>query len=78
MVARAEVLGPLPEGLPNTGSFAAVCDASFLATKGVPSVVFGPGDLREAHAIDESVEIEEIRIAARVITRAAIRWCGVA
>jgi acetylornithine deacetylase/succinyl-diaminopimelate desuccinylase-like protein len=78
VAARAEVLGPLPEGLPDTGAFAAVCDASFLAAKGIPSVVFGPGDLREAHAIDESVEIEEIRSAARVIARAAVRWCGVA
>lgn len=78
VTARAEVLGPLPAGLPDTGAFAAVCDASFLAAKGIPAVVFGPGDLREAHAINESVEIEEIRSAARVIARAAVRWCGVA
>ncbi len=45
---------------------------------GVPTVLFGPGDVREAHRPDESVEAEELIRAAGVLAVAALRFCGVA
>ena len=43
---------------------------------GIPSVLFGPGDVRDAHRPDESVEIEQVRLAARTLVVAALRFCG--
>jgi acetylornithine deacetylase len=43
---------------------------------GVPTVLFGPGDVRQAHAPDEYVEIEELVTAARVLALTALRFCG--
>jgi len=45
-------------------------DASFLATKGIVSVLFGPGDDRAAHGADESIEVAEVVTAAKVLTEA--------
>ncbi len=56
--------------------FAAVCDAAFLDAKGIPSVIYGPGDLLVAHAFDEYVETSELLEAAKTIAIAAMDWCG--
>jgi len=45
-------------------------------TGGVPTVLFGPGDVRQAHAPDEYVEIGELVTAARVLALTALRFCG--
>lgn len=45
---------------------------------GVPTVHFGAGDVRDAHRPDESVSLEELVTAARVVAVAASRFCGVA
>ncbi|HZV36017.1 MAG TPA: M20 family metallopeptidase [Verrucomicrobiae bacterium] len=36
------------------------CDASVLAHGGIPSVVFGPGDIAQAHTIDEWISLAEL------------------
>jgi acetylornithine deacetylase len=33
------------------------CDASVLAHGGIPSVVFGPGDIAQAHTADEWISV---------------------
>ena len=45
---------------------------------GVPTVLFGPGDVRRAHAPDEYVETRELEVAAKVVALTALRFCGVA
>jgi acetylornithine deacetylase len=40
-------------------------DASKLARSGVPAVVFGPGSIDQAHAVDEFVELAQVEEAAR-------------
>lgn len=49
----------------------------FVITGGVPCVMFGAGDVRLAHAPDESIPVEDLLIA--VITTAVFiaNWCGV-
>ncbi|MFI0480537.1 M20/M25/M40 family metallo-hydrolase [Actinomadura sp. 9N215] len=42
-------------------------DASKLARAGIPSVVFGPGSVADAHAADESVALADVDLAARLI-----------
>jgi len=42
---------------------------------GVPTVLFGPGDVRQAHAPDEYVEIRELDMATRVLALTMLRYC---
>ena len=42
----------------------------------IPSVLFGPGDVRLAHAANEYVTIEEIMFSTEVIANMIINWCG--
>ena len=45
---------------------------------GIPGVLFGPGDIRQAHFTDESVSIAEVELAARALARTVVEYCGVA
>jgi acetylornithine deacetylase len=45
------------------------CDAAILAAGGTPSVVFGPGDIAQAHTADEWVEVAQLEAATAVIER---------
>ncbi len=42
---------------------------------GVPTMIFGPGELREAHAANESVSIENLKTAAKTYALTILRWC---
>jgi acetylornithine deacetylase len=46
-------------------------DASTLAEAGVPSVVFGPGDIARAHTCDEWVPLDEVEQASEILYRLA-------
>lgn len=42
-----------------------------------PTVLFGPGDVRTAHAPDEFVPIAELETATRTLALTILRFCGV-
>ena len=44
---------------------------------GIPTVLFGPGDVRVAHMADEYVPVDQLRTAAETLIVAALRYCGV-
>lgn len=44
---------------------------------GIPTVMFGPGDVRVAHMADEYVPLAQMTVAARTLVVAALRYCGV-
>jgi acetylornithine deacetylase/succinyl-diaminopimelate desuccinylase-like protein len=46
-------------------------DASSIAGAGIPSVVFGPGDIAQAHTKDEWIELDQIDRAAEILYRFA-------
>ncbi len=46
-------------------------DASTIAAAGIPSVVFGPGDIARAHTCDEWVPLDEVEQAAEILYRLA-------
>ena len=46
-------------------------DAGPLARAGIPSIVFGPGDIAQAHTKDEWVDLDEVRAAAEIYFRMA-------
>ena len=41
-----------------------------------PTVLFGPGDIRQAHATDESVSVEELEVTAETLALTALRFYG--
>ncbi len=43
----------------------------------IPTVMFGPGDVRVAHMPDEHVPLDDLEAAARTLVVAALRFCGV-
>jgi acetylornithine deacetylase/succinyl-diaminopimelate desuccinylase-like protein len=46
-------------------------DASTVQEAGIPAVVFGPGDIAQAHTKDEWVELAQVEQAAEVLFRFA-------
>jgi acetylornithine deacetylase len=46
-------------------------DAAAISTAGVPTVVFGPGSIDQAHTADEFMEIEELQLATEIFYRIA-------
>jgi acetylornithine deacetylase len=71
-VASASAVGATPrvEGAPY-GS-----DLRHYAAHGIPTVQFGPGELRAAHAVDESVSLHEVVACAQAYAVLALRRCG--
>jgi acetylornithine deacetylase/succinyl-diaminopimelate desuccinylase family protein len=53
-----------------------VTDAGWLAAAGIPTVIYGPGELAQAHAPDESVAVADLVRASRAIARLAAAWCN--
>ena len=47
-------------------------DASSIAEAGIPAVVFGPGDIAQAHTKDEWIELDQIDRAAEIFYRFAV------
>jgi acetylornithine deacetylase len=45
------------------------CDAAILAQAGIPSVVFGPGDIAQAHTADEWILVRQLGTAASILRR---------
>ncbi|MCB8881242.1 M20/M25/M40 family metallo-hydrolase [Acidisoma cellulosilytica] len=60
-VCRAEGLDDTPVGV------AYGSDATKMTDVGVPTIVFGPGSIAQAHAVDEFVAIADVTRAARMI-----------
>ena len=42
----------------------------------IPAVLFGPGDVRLAHAANEYVEIDEVITTVKIIANMIVSWCG--
>jgi succinyl-diaminopimelate desuccinylase len=61
IIGRSEVIG-VPFGT----------DASELSQAGIPSVVFGPGDIDLAHTTDEHIALDEVARAAEIFATLAL------
>jgi len=54
------------------------CDARLYHHRGkMPTIVFGPGQISQAHATGEWIDINEIGKAAVVLAIFIARWCGI-
>jgi acetylornithine deacetylase/succinyl-diaminopimelate desuccinylase family protein len=45
------------------------CDAAVLSQAGIPSIVFGPGNIAQAHTADEWISIEQLEKAASMLLK---------
>ena len=63
------------EGLPDEAmgvSFGS--DASAMTRAGIPTIIFGPGSIDQAHTADEFVAVAEVARAARMLADMARRF----
>jgi acetylornithine deacetylase len=44
----------------------------------IPTLLFGPGDIAQAHAVDEYLCLEDYFRATEIYALIALRWCGIA
>lgn len=62
---------------PQIGGVTYGSDLRLLVNEGaIPSVLFGPGDVRLAHQTDEFVPIDDLLISTRALALVAMRFCG--
>jgi acetylornithine deacetylase len=45
------------------------CDASVLSEGGIPSLVFGPGDIAQAHTADEWIALSQLQSATDILNK---------
>ena len=45
------------------------CDAAIIAQAGVPCLVFGPGDIAQAHTANEWISLTSLRRGTRLLDR---------
>jgi succinyl-diaminopimelate desuccinylase len=62
---------------PSIGEMRGATDARFLIAAGIPTIIFGPGDLSDAHTVDESVSLEALAAGALVYAAIICRFLGV-
>lgn len=70
--AHAEAFGAAPE----VGMSPSVTDAGWLGRAGIPTVIYGPGRLEQAHAVDESAEVKELVDFVKVMIGFIADWCN--
>ncbi|MCM3626911.1 acetylornithine deacetylase [Paenibacillus glycanilyticus] len=53
-----------------------VTDAGWIGRAGIPTVIYGPGELGKAHAVDESLDIRELIEYTKVMISFIADWCN--
>ncbi|WP_066369298.1 acetylornithine deacetylase [Neobacillus fumarioli] len=61
---------------PEIGMSTTVTDAGWLGRAGIPTVIFGPGKLEDAHAVNEKVEIRQLLDFTKVLAVFIAKWCN--
>jgi succinyl-diaminopimelate desuccinylase len=62
---------------PAIGGMPGSTDARFLAAAGIPTVIFGPGDVAQAHTTDESILLDDLANGALAYAATICRFLGV-
>lgn len=53
-----------------------VTDAGWLGRAGIETMIYGPGDLKNAHAVDESIALSELLDFSKVMAKMIAHWCN--
>ncbi|WP_270171174.1 acetylornithine deacetylase [Paenibacillus sp. SYP-B4298] len=70
--AHEQLLGAAP----TVGMSPTVTDAGWLGRVGIPTVIYGPGELAKAHAVDESISLQELLEYTKVMIGFIAQWCN--
>jgi acetylornithine deacetylase/succinyl-diaminopimelate desuccinylase family protein len=76
LVARLREAVYEVRGRADIGTVAYGTDASTLQAAGIPCVVFGPGDIAQAHTAEEWIALDELEQAAEILYRFGIWRSG--
>jgi len=69
-------ISDIPGEMPIFAPFPASCEAVFLDQADIPTVIFGPGRIDEAHTANEFVSITQIVAASRIYSLLALGFLG--
>lgn len=58
------------------GGYRAGTDMTFLAAAGVPTVIFGPGSISDAHTVDEVISLAEFDLSIEIYARLIESYLG--
>ena len=61
---------------PQIKGFTAAADLAWYAEKGIPGIIFGPGDIANAHSPNEFVPVSDMLDATKAIALTLLAWCG--
>nr|WP_263327455.1 acetylornithine deacetylase [Neobacillus sp. Marseille-Q6967] len=61
---------------PSIGMSTTVTDAGWLGRAGIPTVIFGPGKLEDAHSVNEKVEIRQLLVFTKTLAVFIADWCN--
>lgn len=61
---------------PSIGMSTTVTDAGWLGRAGIPTVIFGPGKLEDAHSVNEKVEIHQLLEFTKIMAVFIAEWCN--
>lgn len=56
------------------GTFPSPCDARLFKRFQIPTVIFGPGNLQQAHAIDEYIDLNEVKTYMEHVLRSSLAY----
>ena len=61
---------------PKITMWPSVSDAGWLARGGIPTVIYGPGRLEQAHTVDEYIDLEDLFTVTKIYALTLLNWCG--
>lgn len=61
---------------PNIGMSPTVTDAGWLGRAGIPTAIFGPGKLEDAHAVNEKLSVQQLLDFTKVLAAFIAEWCN--
>jgi acetylornithine deacetylase/succinyl-diaminopimelate desuccinylase-like protein len=76
--ALAATVRRLTGRAPHFGTWGAFTDGALLQSIGIPTVIFGPGDVKLAHTDEEHIALSELTTAAVVYADFALAACTTA
>ncbi|WP_219837607.1 acetylornithine deacetylase [Paenibacillus sp. R14(2021)] len=61
---------------PSVGMSPSVTDAGWIGRAGIPTLIYGPGELAHAHAVDENVDMRELIDYTKIMIAFIADWCN--
>ena len=73
----SEVMRDLTGARPSLEGVPYGADMRLLVNEGrIPTILFGPGDVRQSHRPDEFVPLDDLLLATRALALATLRYCS--